>query len=77
MFEGTLRLFLVWLVAALFMAPVSSAVAQNADGISNLKLPGISSYATPKGETSLALSGGGAITLSAQLTDKGDDITRG
>ncbi|TIW42054.1 MAG: hypothetical protein E5V61_24315, partial [Mesorhizobium sp.] len=32
---------------------------------------------TPKGETSLALSGGGAITLSAQLTDKGNDITRG
>ncbi|RUX63580.1 hypothetical protein EOA22_20380, partial [Mesorhizobium sp. M7A.F.Ca.US.014.04.1.1] len=45
--------------------------------VSDLKLPGISSYATPKGETSLALSGGGAITLSAQLTDKGSDITRG
>jgi len=77
MFEGTLRLFLVWLAAALFLVPVSSAVAQNADGISNLKLPGISSYATPKGDTSLAMGGGGAITLSAQLTDKGADITRG
>jgi hypothetical protein len=77
MFEGTLRLFLVWLTAALFTVPVSFAVAQTADGISNLKLPGISSYATPKGERSLALSSGGAITLSAQLTDKGADITRG
>ncbi|QND64286.1 hypothetical protein HB777_10450 [Mesorhizobium loti] len=77
MFEGTVRLFLVWLGALLFMAPVSFAVAQNVDGVSDLKLPGISSYATPKGETSLALSGGGAITLSAQLTDKGSDITRG
>lgn len=77
MFEGTLRLFLVWLVALLFMAPVSLAMAQTADGVSNLKLPGISSYATPKGERSLALGSGGAITLSAQLTDKGADITRG
>ena len=72
MFEGTLRLFLIWLAAALF-APASMAMAQNADGISNLKLPDISSYASPKSERSLALSGGGAITLSAQLTDKGAD----
>jgi hypothetical protein len=76
MFEGTLRLLLIWLAAALF-APASMAMAQNADGISNLKLPDISSYASPKSERSLALSGGGAITLSAQLTDKGADITRG
>jgi hypothetical protein len=76
MFEGTLRLFLIWLAAALF-APASMAIAQNADGIGNLKLPDISSYASPKGEAPLALSGGGAITLSAQLTDKGADITRG
>jgi hypothetical protein len=77
MFEGTVRLFLIWLGALLLMAPVSFAMAQNVDGVSDLKLPGISSYATPKGETSLALSGGGAITLSAQLTDKGSDITLG
>ncbi|MBZ9807996.1 hypothetical protein LB542_23910 [Mesorhizobium sp. BR1-1-9] len=76
MFEGTLRLFLIWVCTLLLMAPVSFAVAQNVDGVSDLKLPGISNYATPKGETSLAL-GGGAITLSAQLTDKGGDITRG
>ncbi|BAB48399.1 hypothetical protein [Mesorhizobium japonicum] len=77
MFEGRLRLFLVWLCAALFLLPVSLAVAQQKDGMGDLKLPGISSYATPKSETPLALSGGGAITLSAQLTDKGTDITRG
>ena len=77
MFEGRLRLFLVWLCAALFLLPVSLAVAQEKDGVSDLKLPGISSYATPKSETPLALGGGGAITLSAQLTDKGTDITRG
>jgi hypothetical protein len=77
MFEGTLRLFLIWLAAALFLAPVSMAVAQDADGIGNLKLPDISSYASPKSEQPLALGSGGAITLSAQLTDKGADITRG
>ena len=77
MFEGRLRLFLVRLCAALFLLPVSMAVAQEKDGVGDLKLPGISSYATPKSETSLTLGGGGAITLSAQLTDKGADITRG
>ncbi|MBZ9794638.1 hypothetical protein [Mesorhizobium sp. ES1-4] len=77
MFEGRLRLFLVRLCAALFLLPVSMAVAQEKDDVGDLKLPGISSYATPKNETSLALGGGGAITLSAQLTNKGTDITRG
>ncbi|QKD03597.1 hypothetical protein [Mesorhizobium loti] len=77
MFEGRLRLFLIRLCAALFLLPVSMAVAQEKDGVSDLKLPGISSYATPKSETPLALGGGGALTLSAQLTDKGTDITRG
>jgi len=77
MFEGTLRLFVLGLVAALFAVPISFALAQNANDVGDLKLPGISSYATPKGENSLALGSGGAITLSAQLTDKGADITRG
>jgi hypothetical protein len=77
MFEGALRVFLIWLAAALFMVPASRVSAQNADGLGNLKLPDISSYASPKGETPLALGSSGAITLSAQLTDKGPDITRG
>lgn len=77
MFEGTLRLFLIWLAAALLMVPVSLAVAQDVDGLGELKLPGISGYAPPKSETSPVLGSSGAITLSAQLTDKGADITRG
>ncbi|MFA6155098.1 hypothetical protein [Mesorhizobium sp.] len=77
MFEGRLRLFLVWLCATLFLAPAAIAVAQDKDGVGDLKLPGISNYATPKSETSLARGAAGAITLSAQLTDKGADITRG
>ena len=77
MFEGRLRLFLVLLCATLFLAPAAIAVAQEKDGVGDLKLPGISNYATPKSETSLARGTAGAITLSAQLTDKGADITRG
>ncbi|TJW19977.1 MAG: hypothetical protein E5X42_10940, partial [Mesorhizobium sp.] len=77
MFEGTLRLFVIGLIAALLAVPVSFALAQNANDVGNIKVPGISSYATPKSERSLALGSGGAITLSAQLTDKGADIIRG
>ncbi|MBN9256184.1 MULTISPECIES: hypothetical protein [unclassified Mesorhizobium] len=77
MFEGTRRLFAIWLIAAIFAVPISYALAQNANSVNDLKLPGISSYATPRGEKSLAQGDGGAITLSAQLTDKGADITRG
>jgi hypothetical protein len=69
MFEGLPRLFLIWLGAALSMVPASSAVAQDVDGLSDLKLPGISRYAPPNSETSLALGSSGAI--------KGADITRG
>ena len=37
MFEGRLRLFLVWLCAALFLLPVSMVVAQEKDGVADLK----------------------------------------
>ena len=43
MFEGQLRLFLIWVCAALFLLPVSLAAAQQKDGVGALKLPGISS----------------------------------
>jgi len=49
----------------------------HANDTGDIKLPGISSYATPKSGAPLALGNGGVITLSAQLTDKGTDITRG
>lgn len=47
------------------------------DALEGLKLPGVSSYAPPAADTPLALGAGGQITLSAQLTDKGAEITRG
>ena len=53
------------------------ARAQDASGLGDLKLPGLSGYATGKSAAPLAQAGSGDVTLSAQLTDKGADITRG
>lgn len=58
------------------MALALPAVAKDPDSLDNLKLPGISTYAPPHAGTQLA-RGEGEITLSAQLTDKGEEITRG
>lgn len=77
MIEGTPRLLLVVLGAALFMAPVSHAAAQDVDGLGDVRLPDISSYAPARSGAPLVQGSGGDITLSAQLTDKGGDITRG
>ena len=67
----------VSLGAALLAFSPCHALAQTKDGLDDLKLPGISSYATPRRDAPLALGNAGQITLSAQLTDKGADITRG
>ncbi len=77
MFERVRRLLSPLLAAALLAAPASLAHARDKDGIDDLKLPGISRYANPHGHGSLAQGAGGEITLSAQLTEKGADITRG
>lgn len=76
MIEGISRLLPIVLGAAFLAAPISLAGAQEKDSLDKLKLPGISGYSGPRHEASLA-SAGGEITLSAQLTDKGADITRG
>ena len=82
MFEGSRRHLSVAAGAALFTAAAFAATAQdfdgrNPDGLRDLKLPDISSYATPRSDAPLAQAGIGQVTLSAQLTDKGGDITRG
>lgn len=76
MIEGISRLLPIVLGTAVFMAQASTAHAEDGIGLDKLKLPGISGYANPRHEGSLATLGG-EITLSAQLTDKGADITRG
>ncbi len=76
MIEGISRLLPIVLGAAMATAGGFAAQAQDHDGLDKLKLPGLSGYADPTHQGSLA-TGNGEITLSAQLTDKGFDITRG
>lgn len=76
MIEGILRLLPVILGVAVVTAQASVARAQDNDALENLKLPGLSGYASPRHDAPLAI-GGGEITLSAQLTGDGADITRG
>ena len=76
MIKGISRLLAVVMGAALLAAPLTFARAQETDGLDQLKLPGISGYADPGHHGQLA-AGSGTITLSAQLTEKGADITRG
>ena len=71
------RLLPVALVAVLCVALTRQAGAQDNDGLGNLNLPDLSKYAPSHGDAPLATSAAGDITLSAQLTDKGADITRG
>ncbi|MHA6642099.1 hypothetical protein [Mesorhizobium sp. A623] len=77
MIEGNLRLRQIVLGIALVAMPVTLASAQDKDGLGQLKLPGISNYINPRHEATIASSTSGEITLSAQLTEKGADITRG
>lgn len=76
MFFGGRRLSLWLLAVALIVACGTSARAQD-DGLGNLKLPGISSYARPHDEAPLALGSGGEVTLTAKLTEESGDIGRG
>jgi len=55
----------------------ASAQQPDGDGLRNLKLPDLSGYASSRRDTPLAQGSGGDVTLSAQLVDKGADITRG
>jgi hypothetical protein len=76
MFAAVRRLSPFLLAAALGMAMTVPSGAQDDDGIGELKLPGISSYATPHSDTQLVVPDGN-VTLSAHLTEGGEDISRG
>lgn len=77
MFERVRRLLPPLLGIALLAAPMPGAHAQEKDVIRDLTLPGISRYVPPRGQGSLAQGSGGEVTLSAQLTEHGADISRG
>jgi hypothetical protein len=78
MIEGIFRfLALTVSVAALTAAPAFVSAQEFGEQIPNLKLPAITNFAPPQGEAPLAQGSGGEITLAAQLTEGGAEITRG
>ena len=79
---GVIRLFVVLASAAVFTALPALVNAQEFGGEGapalDLSLPSISSFAPAHDRASpLALQTGGEITLSAKLTEEGEDISRG
>ena len=79
---GVIRLFVVLAGAAVFTALPALVSAQEFGGAGapalDLSLPSISSFAPANDAASaLALQTGGEITLSAKLTEEGEDISRG
>ncbi|MDI6026203.1 hypothetical protein QBK99_08385 [Corticibacterium sp. UT-5YL-CI-8] len=64
-------------VAFVIGSPFGAGAQEVDDGMGDVKLPGISGYASPsQGAAPLAASQG-QISLTAQLTEQGADITRG
>ena len=77
MFAGLYRLFTRHcLIVALAAWPAAALAQENPDPAADLKLPQINNFAPAKEDKPLAL-GDGQITLSAQLTEDGTEITRG
>ena len=78
MLWGHFRLFMLILGAALSTVQPWGAFAQDgASPIDGLSLPSISSLISPRGEEPLKTGGLSQITLTAQLTNKGSDISHG
>jgi hypothetical protein len=78
MTRGVIRVLATGLAAALISVLPASAIAQEfGDSTPSISLPDISGYAPLSESEPLALGTGGAVTLSAKLTDDGAEITRG
>jgi hypothetical protein len=78
MIEGIFRLLaLATSVAAVTATPVFVSAQEFGGQLPNLKLPSITNFAPPQSESPLAQGSGGEITLAAQLTEGGAEITRG
>ena len=75
---GEARLFALLVAAAVFtVLPALVSAQESSDPIGDLKLPSISSFAPANDPSPLAMGMGGEITLSAKLTEDGQDISRG
>ena len=78
MIEGIFRLFATLACTAVFtVAPALVSAQEFADPAPALKLPSITNFAPAQDGAPLAQGGGGEITLAAQLTEDGAEITRG
>ncbi len=76
MFAGLYRFTRHCLIVALAVWPAAALAQENPDPAADLKLPQINNFAPAREDKPLAL-GDGQITLSAQLTEDGTEITRG
>ena len=73
-----LKLFALLFSAALFtVLPALVSAQENGGAARSIQLPSITSFAPAGDDQPLALSTGGEITLSAKLTEEGEDISRG
>jgi hypothetical protein len=78
MIEGTFRFLAVIVGAAALTATPGLVSAQEfGNQLPTLELPPITNFAPPQGDAPLAQGSGGAVTLVAQLTEGGEEITRG
>ncbi|MCV3241336.1 hypothetical protein [Mesorhizobium sp. ZC-5] len=76
MFAGLYRFTRHCLIVALAVWPAAALAQESPAPAADLKLPQINNFAPAKEDKPLAL-GDGQITLSAQLTEDGTEITRG
>jgi hypothetical protein len=77
MIEAASRVFALAIVALLAWTPMPAGAQSFADPGTALQLPSISGYAPPSVNAPLAVPGQGEVTLSAQLTEDGPEISRG
>lgn len=74
---GVTRLFALLACAVVFTALPALVHGQEGEAIPGLDLPSFSNFAPANESSPMALMVGGEITLSAKLTDDGEDISRG
>ncbi len=78
MSRGHFRFFVPIIGVTLFSVQCAVVFAQDsASAVERLSLPGVSGFVSSRGDKSLTTSALSEIMLTAQLTDKGRDISRG
>lgn len=65
------------IIVFLVSASIPCAAQEEMIGLDDLRLPGLTEYARPEGPRSLAIGETTEVTLSAQLAEESDKISRG